>query len=154
MAMHDVIMAWLKAHALWVMLWSVLLFGVGMGIAVLVAVMLPADFFIRDRSAEIAGRRHPVLRFALRLLKNVAGLVLVIAGGLMALPMVPGPGLLLVILGLSLIDFPPLRRLERRVLGSRLVLTGLNAFRSRWNQPPLQIPAPAPRRAVRIRKNS
>lgn len=146
MAMHHLIMAWLKEHAWWVMLGSVLFIGLGMGVALLVAVRLPADHFIRDRSAEIAARRHPVLHFVLRLLKNLAGLLLVIAGVIMALPMVPGPGVLLIFLGVSLIDVPPIRSLQRRFLRSRLVMNRVNALRARWNQPPLQMPARSARR--------
>lgn len=141
MAMHHLIMAWLKDHAWWVMLGSVFFFGVGMGIALLVAVRLPADYFLRDRSAEMASRRHPVLRFLLRVVKNLAGFLLVIAGVIMALPMVPGPGVLLIFLGVSLIDIPPIRSLQRRFLRSRLVLNRVNALRARWKQPPFQMPA-------------
>lgn len=140
MAMHELIIAWLKEHAWWVMLGSVLFFAVGMGVALLVAVRLPADYFLRDRSAEMAGRRHPVLRFVLRLLKNLAGLLLVVAGVIMVLPMVPGPGVLLIFLGVSLIDIPPIRSLQRRFLRSRVVLNRVNALRARWNQPPFQMP--------------
>jgi len=149
MAIHHLIMAWLKEHAWWVMLGSVLFFGVGMGVALLVAVRLPADFFLRDRTAEMASRGHPVLRFVLRLLKNLAGFLLVIAGVIMALPMVPGPGVLLIFLGVSLVDIPPIRSLQRRFLRSRLVLNRVNALRARWKQPPFQMPARAVRRKSR-----
>ncbi len=74
------------------------------------------------------------------MLKNLAGLVLLVMGVIMAMPMVPGPGLLFILVGVSLLDVPHKRALELRVLRSPVVLAPLNAIRARWKQPPLQVP--------------
>jgi hypothetical protein len=57
----------------------------------------------------------------------------------MALPLVPGPGLVFILIGLSLLDFPGKRSLERRLLAVPTVLRFLNEVRQRFRRPPLLI---------------
>jgi hypothetical protein len=59
----------------------------------------------------------------------------------MALPLVPGPGLVFILLGLSLLDFPGKRSLERRLLSVPRVQRFLNEVRERFGRPPLIIDA-------------
>jgi hypothetical protein len=106
--------------------------GVGM------VVWIPPDHFQPGRVETPAWwRRHPLLRGAGLLVKNTVGVLFVIAGGVMALPLVPGPGLLFILLGFSVLDFPGKRRIERRLLQVPSVLRSLNAIRARFNRPPL-----------------
>lgn len=104
----------------------------------LVAVRLPADYFVRT-SAKLPSpqRRGPWQWFRL-LLQNALGGLLA-AAGLMML-WTPGPGWMAILLGLALMSFPGKRRLERRLLASRYVLRPLNAIRRRANVPPLEAP--------------
>ena len=106
--------------------------GVGM------VVWIPPDHFQPGRAQPPAWwRRHPVLLAAGLLVRNTAGILLVIAGGVMALPLVPGPGLLFILLGFSVLDFPGKRKIERRLLQVPTVLRSLNAIRARFKRPPL-----------------
>jgi len=73
------------------------------------------------------------------LAKNVAGLVLVMIGLVMALPGVPGQGVLTMIIGVTLLDFPGKRRLERRLMGRPWVLRNINRLRARFKHPPLEL---------------
>lgn len=106
-------------------------------------IWMPPDYFRPERSGPpVWWRRHPVLLGAGLLLKNSAGLVLVVAGAVMALPLVPGPGLLFMLLGFSVLDFPGKRAVERRLLGVGSVLRSLNGIRARFRRPPLVLDAP------------
>jgi hypothetical protein len=107
--------------------------------AVAVVVLMPADHFSRPPGQDSAARRHPVLRWTLIVLKNVAGLLIVPLGVIMALPLVPGPGLVFILVGLSLLDFPGKRSLERRLLAVASVQRFLNRVRERFGRPPLVI---------------
>ena len=53
----------------------------------------------------------------------------------MSLPLVPGPGLVFILLGLSLLDFPGKRALQRRVVTRPFVLRVLNKTRTRFGPP-------------------
>jgi hypothetical protein len=118
---------------------AVLAFLVTTGAAVAVVVLMPADHFSRPPGQDSAARRHPLLRWTLIVLKNVAGLVIVPLGVIMALPLVPGPGLVFILVGLSLLDFPGKRSLERRLLAVASVQRFLNRVRERFGRPPLVI---------------
>jgi hypothetical protein len=107
--------------------------------AVAIVVWMPADHFSRPPGQDDAARRHPVLRWTLIILKNAAGIVILPLGVLMALPLVPGPGLVFILVGLSLLDFPGKRSLERRLLAVPTVMRFLNRVRAHFGRPPLVI---------------
>jgi|SRR5690349_12898180 hypothetical protein len=78
---------------------------------------------------------HPLAAAA----KNVAGVVLVLLGLVMALPGIPGQGILTMIVGLTLIDFPGKRGLERRMIGRPRILRTINRLRTRFHRAPLDL---------------
>ncbi len=106
------------------------LFGVA------IALLLPADYFVRERAAPA---RHPVIHLIARITKNLVGWAMIPLGVLMALPLVPGPGLVFILIGVSLADFPGKRRLEERLLGYPPVLQAVNRMRRRFGRAPVQI---------------
>jgi hypothetical protein len=71
--------------------------------------------------------------------KNLLGLVLVFAGIIMSLPGVPGQGVLTILLGIMLLDFPGKRALETRIVGRPRVNSAVNALRARFGKPPLML---------------
>ena len=115
------------------------IFLVATGAAMAIVVWMPADHFSRPPGQDSAARRHPVLRWTLIILKNAAGVVILPLGVVMALPLVPGPGLVFILVGLSLLDFPGKRSLERRLLAVPAVLRFLNRVRARFHRPPLVV---------------
>jgi hypothetical protein len=100
---------------------------------------LPSDYFVRSQARPESPRRHPALRIVLVGAKNLLGGVLLLLGLVMAVPLVPGPGLLFILLGIGLLDFPGKRLLERRLLRFPRVLASVNALRSRFGRPPILI---------------
>ena len=88
---------------------------------------LPIDYFTDDRVADATPRTLPHL--ALRILKNAVGVVLVVAGVLMTV--LPGQGLLTILVGLVLVEFPGKRRLERAVARRPAVRAFLDGVRLR-----------------------
>jgi hypothetical protein len=97
---------------------------------------LPADYFINPDARRLIDR-HPALKVLLCLLRNVFGYFLILLGAVLSLPGVPGQGLLTILMGVLLIDFPGKHRAERWLLMRRGVLTTVNRFRSRVGRPPL-----------------
>ncbi len=105
------------------------------GLAVVVA--LPADHFTDARAARPVPPQHPLLLWTILVSKNLLGLLVLPLGVVMALPLVPGPGLVFILIGLSLLNFPGKRRLERALVSRRSVLRFFNETRARFGKPPL-----------------
>jgi hypothetical protein len=109
------------------------------GIAVVV--QLPADHFLHppDPSSYTGWRQHRALRIGWKILKNLLGLFVLPLGIVMSLPLVPGPGLVFVLLGLSLLDFPGKRALERALIRRPTVTRILTQMRARYGKPPFEV---------------
>src|SRR4051794_10237323 len=81
--------------------------AISSAIAIGVLIAIPATYFCEPPShGGREDKRHVVLRWAVLIGKNLAGAVLVIAGVLLSLPGIPGPGLLLLVTGLLMVDIP------------------------------------------------
>ena len=108
-------------------------------VSLIIVIGLPPDYFhaTRVRSAQSANRG---LFFGVGIvLKNVLGAVLIIIGVTLAVPGVPGPGLLTVVAGILLMDFPGKRILLCKILGRPSLLRAINHLRIRFSRPPLVI---------------
>jgi hypothetical protein len=108
-----------------------------LAVVALVVVTLPADHFL-DRHLPTPAPASPLARVG----RNLVGLALILVGLLLALPGVPGQGVITVLIGLMLVDFPGRRRLERRLAAWPGVLTAMNRLRARFGRPPLTPPPP------------
>ena len=125
-------------------LWWGLALSVGAAIISFVAVVAiviswPADRFKGEHDTRPGVKRHIVVHVLLVIAKNVAGGVLVILGLIMSVPGVPGQGLLTALIGVSLLNFPGKRRLERRFVRIHAVFRNVNRLRARFHRPPLEL---------------
>ena len=77
------------------------------------------------------------LRWAWRIGKNLLGVVLVVAGIIMSIPGVPGQGILTMLLGVMLLDFPGKRPCEQWLVKRRRVRSAIDRVRARFGKPPL-----------------
>lgn len=121
---------WLKHHAWLLAGCSVLITLLASAGGVAVLVRMPADHMVRREK-----RRHIVLVIG----RNALGIVLLAAGIVLSLPLVPGPGFVLLIAGVSLMNFPGRRQLLLRLLGRPWVLKPVNRLREMFGQPPLRM---------------
>jgi UPF0716 family protein affecting phage T7 exclusion len=71
--------------------------------------------------------------------KNLLGLVLVAIGIFLALPGVPGQGLLTILLGAMLLDLPWTRALVRRLVRRSSMQHAINRVRARFDRPPIVV---------------
>lgn len=130
----------------WGLTWGQVLFGVALSVltfvlsiavVTVVLVKLPANYFHSSHDREFLVHRHPILRAVGIFAKNLLGLVLVGAGIVMSLPGVPGQGVLTILLGIMLLDFPGKRALETRIISRPRVNGAVNSLRTRFGKPPL-----------------
>lgn len=128
--------------------WQRVLIGVGiflvtfsasLGIVSFILVKLPADYFLKDHDKKFWAGYSPVVRIAAIVGKNVLGWLLIAIGIALSLPGVPGQGLLTVLLGIMLVDFPGKDRLEQKLLHRPAIKNSINKLRGRFGKPPLQL---------------
>ena len=124
-------------------LWGLVLYLVAfLGSTVVTAwlvIRLPATYFCDAYPRDVWGDRRPGLHWTGVLLKNLLGILLVVLGGIMAVPVIPGPGILILVLGVILLDFPGKRRLEQWLVHRATVLHAMNRLRQRYGKPPLVV---------------
>ena len=100
---------------------------------------LPADYFDHRRRETLrrsGGTSLPSLLLAV--LKNLLGATLLVLGLIMLVT--PGQGVLTVLVGLLLMNFPGKYRLERWLVTRPSLLRSLNAMRERRGRPPFRVP--------------
>jgi hypothetical protein len=107
----------------------------------MILVRLPADYFDTRTPRHWMKDHHPALRLMGLVAKNVVGIVFFLAG--FAMLFLPGQGVLTMLIGISLMDFPGKRALEARMVGQPTLLGVINSMRQKFGKPPLTL-APDP----------
>jgi hypothetical protein len=112
------------------------------GIVVLYLVRIAPDHFVTDQRGLARHVASPILRGAYYLGKNLLGLLLICAGVIMAVPGVPGQGLLTILVGVLLLDVPGKRAVELSLVRRPPVLRAINRIRARFKREPLLVEPP------------
>jgi hypothetical protein len=133
----DRLQQWLRQYEGfgWLAFVSIGTFVLSLLAGMAVMIYLPADYFVRMPGPRGFWGSHPALRVG----KNLIGSVVMVVGIVLAMPLVPGPGLFFILVGLGLVDFPGKRSLETKLLRLPRVLASVNRFRARFNKPPIAI---------------
>jgi hypothetical protein len=110
---------------------------VNLAIVSFILVRLPPTYFKESHSRDFWTDRSSAIRVLGIVGKNALGLLLVVLGVLLSLPGVPGQGLLTILLGIMLLDFPGKRRLEYKLVSRPTILKTINSLRHRFGKPPM-----------------
>ena len=127
--------SWFLEHWVLLAIFSVISFIASVAGSTVLLMSLPVDYF--QTKKQIRRIKNPIFRICLSVLKNMFGGLLVIVGILLSLPGIPGQGVLTILTGLIISDFPGKRRLERRLARVPVVLSTANRIRSRFKRQPL-----------------
>ncbi|MFI0400357.1 MAG: PGPGW domain-containing protein [Thiolinea sp.] len=126
---------WLAQHETllyWVGISSALMFVFSLLLLPILINKIPIDYFSHRRQG------HPVdLLKPGNILRNLLGLVVLLAG--LAMLVLPGQGILCILLGLTIMNFPGKYALERWVVTRKGVLESLNWIREQGGKPPLEV---------------
>lgn len=109
-------------------------FAISLAIVSFIMVKIPADYFRKDKPRELWSDKPPIVRFLGIFVKNLLGLLLVALGIVMSIPGVPGQGILTILLGIMLLDFPGKRDLEHRLVSQPRVLNTINKLRHKFGK--------------------
>ncbi len=138
-ALHEAV-DWLEQHAALsslVVIGSIAFVIVSLWAVHRFLVTIPPDYFQHDRKRFDRWRdSHPALRWTVLIGKNLLGGLLVLLGLVMLFT--PGQGVLSILLGLSLVDIPGKRAVERKLIQRDSVLRLVNHLRARRGEPPLE----------------
>lgn len=94
---------------------------------------LDKNFFLHLHEHTKKEDEHPAIFILLKLLRYLVGSLLLFAGILMLF--LPGQGILTMIIGISLLDFPGKRRLVDGVLQLSPIQNSLNWIRAKGDKP-------------------
>jgi len=101
----------------------------------LVIAQMPSDYFVSTKASSTS--LSPT-RMLLHLLKNLFGYLFLILGFLMLF--LPGQGVLTLVLGVSLIDFPGKRKFQLKLLKPRKVRQSIAWIRHKSGKAPFHLP--------------
>ena len=135
--------AWLEAQSF--LLWTIGAASLGMMLLGLAAVpwivsRMPRDYFLPPKRRPLVRKLPLGLNLLILCSKNLLGFACLLAG--LAMLFLPGQGILTILIGLGLMNFPGKFTLQRRLVQSPSVMRSLNWIRGRFGQPPFHSPDP------------
>lgn len=121
---------------MWMGLGSLAVFVVSLLSLPWLVAQIPEDYFVPKKRRPTQWKaKRPVTRLVTLISKNLLGYVLLL-GGIMML-FLPGQGILTMVAGILLIDYPGKFALERKVANTPAIFKGLNWLRAKAKKPPL-----------------
>ena len=127
---NETVVWWLVASSVFTFVFSLILVP-------MMVVRIPADYFSHEKRQHKRPEKYPpVVRIVILIIKNVMGIVLLLAGILMLV--LPGQGLFTMFVGTMMMNFPGKYKLERWVVARGPVLKSINWMRKRAGHEPLK----------------
>ena len=137
--MISSLIAFLTDHAVLLVAASVISLLAGLLLLPVFITRIPVDYFSHSHRHRLsASARHPLIRLLIAGSKNLLGIVFLVAGILMLF--LPGQGLLMLLVGLIIMNYPGKFALEGWIIKLPHVLPTINWLRAKYNQPPLLAP--------------
>ena len=98
--------------------------------------LIPADYFAHDCRVPAKWKQaHPFIRISLLIVKNLVGYIILVAGVVMLV--LPGQGLLSILVALMLMDYPGKFRVERWIISRPALSHIVNRIRGKFGKPDL-----------------
>ena len=138
----SIFLEWMNQHQS--LIWGLGVISIVTFLGTLVAIpylvsWIPADYFLQKRHGDNRlAKQHPLLRVIGLVIKNIFGVIFIVAG--IAMLVLPGQGILTILIGLMLMNFPGKFALEQRIVQQPAVFKTLNWIRAKRKHPPLLLP--------------
>ncbi|MBV1874750.1 MAG: hypothetical protein KUG80_08205 [Gammaproteobacteria bacterium] len=131
MVLNEDVLFWLGMISLFSFVGSIILLPV-------LIIRLPEDYFLTEQRHSVSVfHENALVHYCIKILKNLVGLIVILCG--VAMLVLPGQGVMTILLGVLMIDFPRKFQLERYLLGRKGLLNSLNWIREQANKPKLKI---------------
>jgi len=136
------ILEWVRIHEIalwWIGTLSMATFVGTLIIIPILVVRIPADYFKHEKQKpDHFYRRYSFMRILVLVLKNLLGLIFIIAG--LAMLLLPGQGIITILIGIMMLNFPGKLAMEQRIVQQPTVLRAINWMRTKANRPVLEVP--------------
>lgn len=101
-------------------------------------IRIPDDYFSHARRERTEwAEHHPVIRMIILTGKNLLGYVIILMG--IAMLVLPGQGMLTIVIGLIMVNFPGKYQFERWLVTRKPVFRSINWFRAKASRAPLRV---------------
>ena len=115
---------------------SVIMFFGTLILLPILIIRMPANYFVDEARHNSPYKQcHPVLCITGLIIKNLLGIIFLLTGIIMLLT--PGQGLLSIIIGITLLNYPGKYRFERWLVSRKKIRGALNWIRHKAHKPPL-----------------
>jgi len=133
------LMAFFDVWWLWLATASAVMFIISLISIPFIVALIPVDYFTHHRRHRLAeSLRHPAIEMVVVVFKNLLGATLLLAGLVMLFT--PGQGLISILFGLMIMNYPGKYRLECWIIKRPLILHAVNSMRQKRGKPPLLPP--------------
>jgi len=135
----DQLLVFFDAYGLWVAISSVVMFVISLASMPFIVAQIPVDYFTHHgRHRMSQSNHHPIIQLLLAGLKNMLGAILLAAGFIMLFT--PGQGLLSILFGLMIMNYPGKYQLECWIIRKPLIFNAVNTMREKQDREPLLPP--------------
>jgi len=125
--------------AWWLLAASIVMFVVSLAAMPLIVARIPEDYFTHHGRHRMAQNNHGLVKgLLLAGLKNILGAMLLMVGFIMLFT--PGQGLLSILFGLMIMNYPGKYKLECWIISKPLISRSLNYMRAKRGKGPLLKP--------------
>jgi len=140
------ILEWVYIHKIafwWIGILSIATFVGTLIIIPILIIRIPADYFKHKKRKQKScyKNQYPVICFIGTVFKNLLGVLFVVAG--LAMLFLPGQGLITILIGIMLLNFPGKVALQLRIVQQQNVLRAINWMRTKADRPALELPRPS-----------
>ena len=136
------ILEWVHLHEIafwWIGALSMATFVGTLIIIPILVIRIPADYFKHEKQKpDHFYRRYSFIRILVLALKNLLGLIFIIAG--LAMLFLPGQGFITILIGIMMLNFPGKFALQLRIVQQQTVLRAINWIRMKTDRPVLEVP--------------
>lgn len=123
----------------WLGLFSLATFLISLLAIPLLIARLSADYFLtHEKLVHERHKRHPAIALAILIIRNSLGAILLLAG--IAMLILPGQGLLTIIIAISLIDVPGKQKMLNQIIRRHSIQQALNWIRHKTGHEPFRFP--------------
>lgn len=137
------IVEWIRLHETlleYLGLFSVFTFFFTLVLVPVLVIRMPSDYFMYNkRDLKQFHREHPFVRAVTLIIKNIFGIIFIFAG--LAMLVLPGQGIISILIGITLVSFPKKRALERIIIRQKAVNQAINWMRLKAHKSPVKLPS-------------
>lgn len=132
---------WIFVHQITLWWLSLTSFAMFIGTLFLLPILIariPEDYFVCKKRHPIRWKKyHPFIRLLIITGKNLLGIIFILSG--IAMLFLPGQGIITILIGITLTNFPGKFKLERWIIKQPIVSRAINWLRIKAHRPALQI---------------